>query len=109
MRIVVLFRLVESSRTRRVIKRPCVRQPHGPLSSGMMDAMSDPDVTRILSQIESGDPDAANQLLPVVYDALRRLAKQRMGMELPDHSLQPTDLVHEAYVRLVDQLASAQT
>lgn len=60
------------------------------------------DVTRILSQIESGDPDAANQLLPVVYDALRRLAKQRMGMEAPDHSLQPTDLVHEAYVRLVD-------
>ena len=66
---------------------------------GMMSGMS--DVTRILAQVESGDPEAANQLLPVVYDALRRLAKQRMESEAPNHSLQPTDLVHEAYMRLV--------
>ena len=60
------------------------------------------DVTRILSQIQQGDSAAADQLLPVVYDNLRRLASQRMGMESPDHTLQPTALVHEAYVRLVN-------
>lgn len=60
------------------------------------------DVTRILSQIQQGDSAAADQLLPVVYDNLRRLASQRMGMESPDPTLQPTALVHEAYVRLVN-------
>jgi RNA polymerase sigma factor (TIGR02999 family) len=59
------------------------------------------DVTRILSQIESGDPAAAEQLLPLVYNELRRLAGHRMAQESPDHTLQPTALVHEAYIRLV--------
>ena len=60
------------------------------------------DVTRILSQIESGDPSAAEQLLPLVYDELRKLATQRMKRQSTDHTLQSTALVHEAYVRLVD-------
>ncbi len=60
------------------------------------------DVTQILSQIESGDPAAAAQLLPLVYDELRKLAAVRMKNERPDHTLQATALVHEAYVRLVD-------
>ncbi|MCA9213506.1 MAG: sigma-70 family RNA polymerase sigma factor [Planctomycetales bacterium] len=59
------------------------------------------DVTQILRKIESGDRQAADELLPVVYDALRRLAASRMKSESPDHTLQPTALVHEAYVRLV--------
>ena len=61
------------------------------------------DVTRILSQIESGDPRAAEQLLPLVYDELRKLAAARMAAESPDHTLQATALVHEAYIRLVDR------
>jgi len=61
------------------------------------------DVTRILSQIESGDPSAAEQLLPLVYDELRRLAARELGQEAAGHTLQPTALVHEAYLRLVDQ------
>ncbi|XZE43922.1 ECF-type sigma factor [Pirellulaceae bacterium SH467] len=60
------------------------------------------DVTRILSQMESGDPTAAEQLFPLVYQELRRLAKIRMASERADHSLQATGLVHEAYLRLVD-------
>src|ERR1051326_6627359 len=60
------------------------------------------DVTRILSEIESGDPSAAEQLLPLVYDELRKLASVRMAAESPDHTLQATALVHEAYLRLVD-------
>ena len=60
------------------------------------------DVTQILQQIESGDPSAAEHLLPLVYDELRNLAAARMSQESPDHTLQPTALVHEAYVRLVD-------
>jgi RNA polymerase sigma factor (TIGR02999 family) len=59
-------------------------------------------VTRILSQMEEGDPQAAAQLLTLVYDELHRLAAQRMTHEDPGHTLQPTALVHEAYVRLVD-------
>jgi RNA polymerase sigma factor (TIGR02999 family) len=59
------------------------------------------DVTQILSRIESGDPDAADKLLPLVYDELRRLARKRMSSESPDHTLQATALVHEAYLRLV--------
>src|SRR4029077_2627806 len=61
------------------------------------------DVTRILSQIESGDPRAAEQLLPLVYDELRKLAAQKMAQENPGQTLQATALVHEAYVRLVDR------
>ena len=60
------------------------------------------DVTRILSQIASGDPSAAQQLLPLVYDELRKLASQRIGQENPGQTLQATALVHEAYLRLVD-------
>ncbi len=60
-----------------------------------------PDVTRILSQIESGDPSAAEQLLPLVYDELRRLAAVRLAQEQPGQTLQATALVHEAYLRLL--------
>ena len=57
------------------------------------------DVTRIQSAIEEGDPQAAEQLLPVVYDELRKLAAQKMAQEAPGQTLQATALVHEAYVR----------
>ena len=60
------------------------------------------EVTRILSAIEQGDPRAAGQLLPLVYDELRRLATQKLAQEKPGQTLQATALVHEAYVRLVD-------
>lgn len=60
------------------------------------------DVTRILTQIEQGDPSAAGQLLPLVYDELRKLAAARLVQEKPGQTLQATALVHEAYVRLVD-------
>lgn len=60
------------------------------------------DVTRILSQIESGDPNAAEQLLPLVYDELRKLAAAKMAREKPGQTLQATALVHDAYIRLVD-------
>ena len=60
------------------------------------------DVTRILSQIESGDPSAADQLLPLVYDELRQLATARLAQEKPGQTLQATSLVHDAYIRLVD-------
>ena len=60
------------------------------------------DVTRILSAIERGDPQAAGQLLPLVYDELRKLAAQRLAHEKPGQTLQATALVHDAYLRLVD-------
>src|SRR5881409_3228400 len=60
------------------------------------------DVTRILSAIEQGDPHAAAQLLPLVYDELRQLAAARLAQEKPGQTLQATALVHEAYLRLVD-------
>src|SRR5436190_19159813 len=60
------------------------------------------DVTRILSQIEQGDPSAADQLLPLVYDELRRLAASKLVQEKPGQTLQATALVHDAYIRLVD-------
>ena len=60
------------------------------------------DVTRILSAIEQGDPSASEQLLPLVYDELRRLAAHRLADESPGQTLQATALVHEAYIRLVD-------
>ena len=59
------------------------------------------NVTRILSAIEQGDPHAAEQLLPLVYDELRKLAAQKLAQEKPGQTLQPTALVHEAYLRLV--------
>ena len=60
------------------------------------------DVTRILSQIESGDPAASEQLLPLVYEELRKLAAAKLAQEKPGQTLQATALVHEAYLRLVD-------
>src|SRR5215831_18886386 len=60
------------------------------------------EVTRVLSAIERGDPQAAGQLLPLVYDELRRLAAQRLAQEKPGQTLQATALVHEAYLRLLD-------
>ena len=69
-------------------------------SSRYLRGMS--DVTQILSQIEQGDTAAANQLLPLVYDELRKLANARLAREKPGQTLQATALVHDAYVRLVD-------
>src|SRR6476660_6206628 len=59
------------------------------------------DVTRILSAVEQGDPHAAEQLLPLVYDELRQLAAQKLAHEKPGQTLEATALVHEAYLRLV--------
>ena len=59
------------------------------------------EVTRILSAVEQGDPHAAEQLLPLVYQALRKLATQKLAQEQPGQTLQATALVHEAYLRLV--------
>lgn len=61
-----------------------------------------PDVTQILSQIEQGDPSAAEHLLPLVYEELRKLAAARLANEKPGQTLQATALVHDAYLRLVD-------
>src|SRR5262245_19872812 len=60
------------------------------------------EVTRILSAIDQGEPQAAAQLLPLVYDELRKLAAQKLAQEKPGQTLQATALVHEAYLRLVD-------
>src|SRR5262245_26507702 len=59
------------------------------------------EITRILDAIEQGDPAAAQQLLPLVFDELRKLAARRLAHEKPGQTLQPTALVHEAYLRLV--------
>src|SRR5262245_57210051 len=64
------------------------------------------DVTQILAQIESGDSAAASQLLPLVYEELRRLARQKLAHEKPGQTLQATALVHEAYLRLVGPAGS---
>ena len=60
------------------------------------------DVTAILNAIEQGDPQAAGELLPLVYDELRKLATRRLAREAPGQTLQATAMVHEAYMRLVD-------
>src|SRR5882724_5535434 len=70
--------------------------PRARLSSQVMS-----EVTKILSAIEQGDPSAAEQLLPLVYEELRQLAAQRLAQEKPGQTLQATALVHEAYLRLV--------
>ena len=59
------------------------------------------DVTQILNAIEQGDPKAARQLLPLIYEELRHLAAQKLALEMPGQTLDPTALVHEAYLRLV--------
>src|SRR5262245_55061914 len=74
------------------------RQP--PYSRLLHPPMS--EVTRILSAIDEGDPHAAEQLLPLVYDELRKLAADRIARERPGQTIQATALVHEAYLRLVD-------
>ena len=74
----------------------CWRSPEW-LSSTVMS-----EVTHILSAIEQGDPHAAAQLLPLVYEELRKLAGQKLSQEKPGQTLQATALVHEAYMRLVD-------
>lgn len=66
------------------------------------------NITTILTQIEHGDPAAAEQLLPLVYDELRKLAAAKLAKEQPGQTLQATALVHEAYMRLVDQDTSQQ-
>ena len=77
-----------------------LRRLHAVSRSAILDRMT--DVTRILSAIEQGDPRAAEQLLPLVYEELRKLAAQRLAQEKPGQTLQATALVHEAYLRLVD-------
>src|SRR6059036_231660 len=72
----------------------------------MLSFMS--DVTRILSAMEQGDAQAADQLLPLVYDELRRLAAQKLAHEKPGQTLDATALVHEAYLRLVGGTGSPQ-
>src|SRR5437870_9703504 len=74
------------------------------LRTVMLHRMS--DFTRILSAIDRGDPHAAEQLLPLVYEELRRLAAQRLAREKPGQTLEATALVHEAYLRLVASPAS---
>ena len=77
-------------------RRPAARAT-GMAGGGTMDA-----ITQVLNAIERGDPHAASQLLPLVYEELRKLAAERMAQEKPGQTLQATDLVHEAYLRLVD-------
>jgi RNA polymerase sigma factor (TIGR02999 family) len=72
------------------------------LGRAILIAMS--EVTRILSAIDQGDPQAAGQLLPLVYDELRKLAAAKMAAERPDHTLDATALVHEVYLRLVGEM-----
>src|SRR3954467_9480571 len=66
------------------------------------------EVTRVLAAVERGDPQAAERLLPLVYDELRTLAAQRLAGEKPGQTLQATALVHEAYVRLVGGAAGGR-
>src|SRR5216683_1159774 len=72
-------------------------------SAGLLKRLGPPmnEVTRVLSAVEQGDPHAAEQLLPLVYDELRKLAARRLAQEAPGQTLQATALVHEAYLRLV--------
>jgi RNA polymerase sigma-70 factor, ECF subfamily len=70
---------------------------------GAFRMSGDHDITRLLSELSHGDPHAASKLIPVVYDELRHLAAGYMRRERPDHTLQPTALVHEAYVKLLAQ------
>src|SRR5579863_9235786 len=67
------------------------------------------EVTRLLGEIGKGQKDAMNQLLPLVYDELHRLARSYFRRERGEHTLQPTALVHEAYIRLVDQHAALES
>ena len=68
-----------------------------------MSAEPAENVTQLLIELSKGDSEAVDLLLPVIYDELRKLAANYLRRERPDHTLQPTALVHEAYLRLVDQ------
>src|SRR5262249_4287061 len=92
------FGVPQPTRPRNPRQEPGGYDSRGP-SSAVVPPMS--EATRILSAIEQGDPSAAAQLLPLVYDELRRLAAQQLAQEKPGQTLQPTALVHEAYLRLV--------
>jgi RNA polymerase sigma factor (TIGR02999 family) len=85
-------------------RRPWVKFGPKPCwcACGWLSSIAMSDVTRILSAIEQGDPQASEQLLPLVYEELRRLAALKLAQEQPGQTLQATALVHEAYVRLVD-------
>src|SRR2546428_9428539 len=74
-----------------------------PSSNGRFNIEPVSDVTRILEAAQQGDPKAADQLLPLVYEELRRLAAHKMANEAPGQTLQPTALVHEVWLRLVGQ------
>lgn len=86
--------------------RPISRQATTPWPRGKLPGMS--DVTRILAALEQGDPHAAGQLLPLVYEELRKLAAARMAVEPPGNTLNPTALVHEAYLRLIGPANESQ-
>src|SRR5438067_505341 len=75
------------------------RSLHNRVREDILGRMS--EVTQIIHAVAQGDRAAASQLLPLVYDELRRLAAQKLAQELLGHTLQPTELVHEAYMRLV--------
>jgi RNA polymerase sigma factor (TIGR02999 family) len=94
-----LEKLADSSPNAACCNSPRRRWSNTPSNGYNDSAMS--DVTTILSAIDSGDPRAAEELLPLVYDELRRLARQKMAQECPGQTLDATGLVHEAYVRLV--------
>ena len=73
------------------------------LKAKLVKTGADPDVTQILQDWSAADKDATAELIPIVYEELRRLARQYLGRERQDHTLQATALVHEAYLKLVDQ------
>src|SRR5690242_17366738 len=83
--------------------RPCVRGVPAARALGRAGGRLAMDaITRMLNAIDQGDPSAAEQLLPIVYEELRRLAAQKLAQEAPGQTLEATALVHEAYLRLVD-------
>src|SRR5436190_22900098 len=96
-----LFRDAQSHRLRHAPSAATTTFWHLCCRLAMFISMS--DVTRILSQIEAGDPRAAEKLLPLVYDELRKLAAVKLAHEKPGQTLQATALVHEAYMRLVGE------
>ena len=88
-------------------REPAAPEIHLPRGARSIILTGMTDVTQILSAIEQGDPHAADQLLPLVYEELRQLAAQKLAQEKPGQTLQATALVHEAYLRLVDAETAA--
>lgn len=91
-----------------VLARERKRPSRSIVSSGLMDSVHSQDVTNLLVLWRNGDASALDSLLPLVYDELRRLARSYLQRERSEHTLQSTALVHEAYLRLVDQNVSWQ-